>query len=207
MIKPTEFVQAGPAVSLPPVSIKKVTVPSPPANVFSGGPTKEATNASTVKPGNKNLEAMAIGAVQASFSPLAKRRKINDEPSSQDGLPELKSKPVETVKLTKPEVKQNRPPAIENGTTAVNGGTSSAQPKGGLKKTKKEFTYRMSNLMFKDVGGMDKILKELCELLLHIKHPEVYRFIGLPPPRGFLLHGPPGCGKTLLAQAIAGVSY
>lgn len=62
----------------------------------------------------------------------------------------------------------------------------------------------MVDITFDDVGGMDKILKDLCELLLHVKHPEVYRHIGLPPPRGFLLHGPPGSGKTLLAHAIAG---
>lgn len=50
------------------------------------------------------------------------------------------------------------------------------------------------------------VLQEVCQLLVHIKHPEVYQQLGVSPPRGFLLHGPPGCGKSLLAQAIAGVS-
>lgn len=47
----------------------------------------------------------------------------------------------------------------------------------------------------------------MCKLLLHLRHPEVFARLGIRPPQGFLLHGPPGCGKTLLASAIAGVSY
>ncbi|NXQ53807.1 NVL protein, partial [Anthoscopus minutus] len=60
------------------------------------------------------------------------------------------------------------------------------------------------SVKFEDVGGNDETLKEICKMLLHIRHPEVYTHLGVVPPRGFLLHGPPGCGKTLLAQAIAG---
>lgn len=63
------------------------------------------------------------------------------------------------------------------------------------KKFKKEVYAKKAIVTFADVGGMDKALKELCELILHIKHPEMYRHIGLPPPRGFLLHGPPGSGE------------
>ncbi|XP_061847479.1 nuclear valosin-containing protein-like isoform X2 [Colius striatus] len=60
------------------------------------------------------------------------------------------------------------------------------------------------SVKFEDVGGNDETLKEICKMLLHVRHPEVYNHLGVVPPRGFLLHGPPGCGKTLLAQAIAG---
>nr|XP_046257633.1 nuclear valosin-containing protein-like isoform X2 [Scatophagus argus] len=60
------------------------------------------------------------------------------------------------------------------------------------------------SLKFEDVGGNEETLTEVCKLLVHMRHPEVYQQLGMVPPRGFLLHGPPGCGKTLLAQAVAG---
>ena len=63
----------------------------------------------------------------------------------------------------------------------------------------------LSSVKFSDLGGCEETIEQVCKLLVHMKHPEVFRTLGITPPRGFLLHGPPGCGKTLLSHAIAGV--
>lgn len=78
--------------------------------------------------------------------------------------------------------------AKQHSTQAATAVSTTSRPK----KYKKTVTTKQSKVTFDDVGGMDKTLKQLCELLLHLKHPEIYNHIGLPPPRGFLLHGPPG---------------
>lgn len=77
------------------------------------------------------------------------------------------------------------------------------EKKPGSKKKKIDHTpptIKLSNL-----GGMEKVTTQLMELIgLPILHPEIYLSTGVEPPRGVLLYGPPGCGKTTIANALAG---
>ncbi|MDD5094849.1 MAG: CDC48 family AAA ATPase [Dehalococcoidia bacterium] len=70
-------------------------------------------------------------------------------------------------------------------------GTSDAKPKS-------------PSVSYEDIGGVAKAVGRVREMIeLPLKYPQVFERLGIDPPKGVLLHGPPGCGKTLLARAVA----
>lgn len=59
-------------------------------------------------------------------------------------------------------------------------------------------------ITYEDVGGLDREIHRIREMIeLPLRYPEVFERLGIEPPKGVLLHGPPGCGKTLIARAVA----
>uniref|UniRef100_M4C0G2 AAA+ ATPase domain-containing protein n=1 Tax=Hyaloperonospora arabidopsidis (strain Emoy2) TaxID=559515 RepID=M4C0G2_HYAAE len=67
------------------------------------------------------------------------------------------------------------------------------------------FVVERPGARYSDMGGIQVILQEIRELIEYpLTHPEIYVHLGVEPPRGVLLHGPPGTGKSMLAHAIAG---
>jgi transitional endoplasmic reticulum ATPase len=68
----------------------------------------------------------------------------------------------------------------------------------------RETVVETPNVRWEDIGGLEEVKQELQEMVQYpVEHPEQFERFGMNPSRGVLFYGPPGCGKTLLAKAVA----
>merc|ERR1711871_897806 len=68
----------------------------------------------------------------------------------------------------------------------------------------RETVVEVPNITWDDIGGLEDVKKELREMVQYpVEHPEKFEKFGMSPSKGVLFYGPPGCGKTLLAKAVA----
>ncbi|XP_076019431.1 nuclear valosin-containing protein-like isoform X2 [Genypterus blacodes] len=155
-------------------------VPNPKSNPNPGSGTQVSTGGWFIDKG-RGPEQDSI------LIDLCEEEATSKSATKQTGISEVK--PGKSLKKTKKRTKSS-------------GGAVETTKSKKAKTKSPELQY--PTLKFEDVGGNDETLTEVCKLLIHMRHPEVYQQLGMVPPRGFLLHGPPGCGKTLLAQAVAG---
>lgn len=147
---------------------------------------------------NKSGEPIDILSSDEDGSVAAKLPKINDQITITPHNPHVPQRNVNSTSESIQKALQTQN-ANDNKKRRVESGKN-APPK----KKAEIGSTKTIKVGFEDIGGLSDIMTQITDLVLHMKHPEVYAKLGIKAPRGALLHGPPGTGKTLLANAIAG---
>ena len=102
-----------------------------------------------------------------------------------------------------PQTAPSSPPVtVEDGSKKRR--LANGEPTAKRQKSERAVAAAPTDLSLEDVGGVDDVIEQLGELLiLPLLEPDSYRRMNLRLPRGILLHGPPGCGKTMITRAFA----
>ncbi|KAA1467212.1 AAA-domain-containing protein [Dentipellis sp. KUC8613] len=150
----------------------------------------------------------------------AHRKKVNLNTPPSGTPPSTTTPPVQTPS-------NEELPALEASEDATPGASTSAaaSERTGTQSTKRKIRssrgdegskraklggaiakeYTPPTVRLADLGGVEASVEKMLELVaMPLSHPEIYLHTGVQPPRGVLLHGPPGCGKTMLARAMGG---
>ncbi|KAH9969186.1 P-loop containing nucleoside triphosphate hydrolase protein [Lactifluus volemus] len=159
------------------------------------------------------MEISGPNALNKSMHGLWQRKKINlnvtpsvsatPTPPPIEDLPRTESTALSSANLGEGDVPSASASSSKRKLRSTRGeeGSKRSRVVGG--STVKE--YVPPTVRLADLGGVDPCVEKMLELVaMPLAHPEVYLHTGVQPPRGVLLHGPPGCGKTMLANAIGG---
>ncbi|MEW5298984.1 MAG: hypothetical protein WDW36_002046 [Sanguina aurantia] len=174
--------------------------PSLTANQEKPAPVQASVSEKSAQPAQPSAAAVA-GPEGAAGLPTGKQGGGGDEEDS-----EAAAEGKATVKTLRKVKKGKGGPAAPGGARprgSMGVGPGGGGGGGGMSLMPSALTAA-KGITYDDLGGIEEVLSDIRELIEYpLKHPEVYAWLGVEPPRGVLLHGPPGCGKTALANAIA----